>query len=59
MTQIARRSLLMLATLVGVLTACSSPTAPVAAAPASARSTSVAPNAGAMCGVIVGSDSHC
>jgi hypothetical protein len=61
MTPIARRSVVMLATLLGVLAACSSPTAPPAAATSNSAviGAPAVPGAGAMCGVTVGSDSHC
>ena len=61
MTPTPRRSLLLIATLLGALAACSSPTAPPTASALrdATISTPAAPAMGARCGVTVGSDSHC
>jgi hypothetical protein len=61
MTPTPRRSLLLVATLLGALAACSSPTAPPAAGAVheTAITSPAAPNMAARCGVTGGSDTHC
>jgi hypothetical protein len=56
-----RRSLMLIATLLGALAACSSPTAPPTASAMhdATISAPAAPAVGARCGVTVGADTHC
>ena len=58
MNPTSRRSLMLIATLLGALAACSSPTAPPTAS-AIHDATISAPAAGARCGVTGGADTHC
>ncbi len=58
MTPTSRRSLMLIATLLGALAACSSPTAPPTSG-AIHNATISAPATGARCGVTGGSDTHC
>lgn len=58
MTPTYRRSLMLIATLLGALAACSSPTAPPTSG-AIHDATISAPATGARCGVTAGSDTHC
>lgn len=61
MNPTSRRSLMLIATLLGALAACSSPTAPPTASAMhnATITTPAAPATGARCGVTVGSDAHC